>query len=314
MKKEIPIFFACDDNYIPLLGTALHTLIKHASKDYNYTVIVLNAGLKQINKRRVKTLEKKNKNLKVKFVNISDLINKHYSELALRLRDYYSVAIYYRMFIPTLFKEYDKAIYLDADLILLDDISELYNTDIEGKLVAAINDKLVSTVPVFANYANNAVGIDANEYFNSGVLVMNLKKFREDDIETKFLNLLETYNFDTICPDQDYLNVLCKDDKVLLPTGWNKMPLYDPEFDYTTLKLVHYNSFEKPWHHDHVLYADKFWEAAEGSPFFEDLKKIRENVGEAHLQKEEKGVKALVEKATYLATSEEVTFKKILAL
>nr|HPK29391.1 hypothetical protein [Bacilli bacterium] len=88
----------------------------------------------------------------------------------------------------------------------------------------------------------------------------------------------------------------------------------DPEFDYTTLKLVHYNSFEKPWHHDHVLYADKFWEAAEGSPFFEDLKKIRENVGEAHLQKEEKGVKALVEKATYLATTEDVTFKKVLAL
>ena len=51
------------------------------------------------------------------------------------------------MFIATLFPEYDKAIYLDADLILVGDISELYNTNIEGKLVAAINDKLVSSVP-----------------------------------------------------------------------------------------------------------------------------------------------------------------------
>jgi len=82
--------------------------------------------------------------------------------------------------------------------------------------------RLVLDVPEFAAYATNAVGVPAHEYFNSGVLVMNLKKFREDDIEKKFLHLLETYNFDSVCPDQDYLNVLCRNDKVLLPIGWNK--------------------------------------------------------------------------------------------
>jgi lipopolysaccharide biosynthesis glycosyltransferase len=45
-KHEIPVFFACDDNYIPFLGTALHTMIKNASKDYHYKAIVLNAGIK----------------------------------------------------------------------------------------------------------------------------------------------------------------------------------------------------------------------------------------------------------------------------
>lgn len=311
-KHEIPVFFACDDNYIPFLGTALHTMIKNASKDYHYKAIVLNAGIKEENKNRIHALE--NENLTIEFFNISELITKHYENLALRLRDYYSVAIYYRMFIPTLFPQYEKAIYLDADLILVGDISELYNTNIEGKLVGAINDRLVLDVPEFAAYATNAVGVPAHEYFNSGVLVMNLKKFREDDIETKFLHLLETYNFDSVCPDQDYLNVLCRNDKVLLPIGWNKMPLPDPEFDYATLKLLHYNSFEKPWHHDRVLFSKEFWDAALTSPFYEDLLKIKASVDEEHLKKEEKGIAGLFAKAIYITHEEEVTFKKILAL
>jgi lipopolysaccharide biosynthesis glycosyltransferase len=312
MHNEIPIFLACDDNYIPFLGTALHTLIKNANKDYHYRAIILSNGIKDENKARIKAQE--TSNLTIEFFNITKMISKYVDKLSFRLRDYYSVAIYCRMFIPTLFPQYKKAIYLDADLILVGDISELYHTNIEGKLVAAINDRLVLDVPTFAQYANEAVGVQAHEYFNSGVLVMNLDKFRQDDIEGQFLHLLETYNFDSVCPDQDYLNVLCRNDKVLLPIGWNKMPLPDPEFDYTTLKLLHYNSFEKPWHHDHVLFSDEFWQAAKTIPFYNDLLKIRASVDEEHRTKEAKGVAALFAKATKIANEEEVTFKRILAL
>ena len=117
-----------------------------------------------------------------------------------------------------------------------------------------------------------------------------------------------------MCPDQDYLNVLCRNDKVLLPVGWNKMPLPDHSFDYSTLKLLHYNSFEKPWHHDHVLYSKEFWDAARTSPFYEDLLRIKASVDKAHLEKEEKGVKGLFAKAIHITKKEEVTFKKILDL
>ena len=311
-KKIIPIFFACDDNYIPFLGTALHTLITKASKKYHYEVYVLTNGINETNQTRIHALE--TSNLTINFYNINEKIADHVDLLSSRLRDYYSVAIYYRMFIPTLFPQYDKAIYLDADLILMGDISELYNTNIEGKLVAAVNDRLVLDVPVFAEYSEKAVGIPAHEYFNSGVLVMNLKKFREDDIEHKFLALLQTYNFDSVCPDQDYLNVLCRNDKVLLNIGWNKMPLPDKDFKYSDLRLIHYNSFEKPWHHDHVLFSEEFWTAAEHSPFFDDLVAIRARVDEFHLAKEKKGGENLVAKALKITHEEEVTFKKILAL
>lgn len=312
MNKIVPIFFACDDNYIPFLGTAIHTLANKASDEYTYRIIVLNDGIREENKKRIAKLE--SKKIKIEFYNIQSVIASHVDKLSLRLRDYYSVAIYYRMFIPTLFPELDKAIYLDADLILVGDISELYNTNIEGKLVAAVNDRLVTDVPEFAAYATKAVGVPAHEYFNSGVLVMNLKKFRDDKIEEKFLELLNVYNFDSVCPDQDYLNVLCRNDKVLLPIGWNKMPLPDSEFDLSTLKLLHYNSFEKPWHHDHVLFSQEFWTAASSSPFIEDLMRIRASVDAFHLEKERKGQESLMSKAIKITHEELITFKKILQL
>lgn len=213
-KKVIPIFFACDDNYIPLLGTAINSLIRKASNEYDYKIIVLNPGMKESNVQRIQALEQDN--LIISFFDISPTVAPHMAVLSLRLRDYYSVAIYYRMFIPHLFTEYDKAIYLDADLILMGDISELYNVDISDKLVAAINDKLVTSVPAFINYVDHVVGVDSSHYFNSGVLLMNLDKFRKDNIENKFLDLLYKYNFDSVCPDQDYLNYLCRNDKLML--------------------------------------------------------------------------------------------------
>lgn len=57
MHNEIPIFLACDDNYIPFLGTALHTLIKNANKDYHYRAIILSNGLKM----RIKPVLKRKK-------------------------------------------------------------------------------------------------------------------------------------------------------------------------------------------------------------------------------------------------------------
>lgn len=311
-KKQIPIFFACDDNYIPFLGVALSSLKENASRDYDYRIIVLNEGLKKENKTRISRLE--DDHLKIEYFDISPTINKLREALSLRLRDYYSVAIYYRMFIPTLFPELDKAIYLDGDIVVLGDISEFYNTNIDGKLVAAINDRLVLDTPEFVRYVEDGVGISAKEYFNSGVLVMNLDEFRKQDIESQFLHLLLEYNFDSVCPDQDYLNVLCRHAKVMLPIGWNKMPLPDATFDHATLKLCHYNSFEKPWRHDQVLFGDFFWEHAAKTEFYEELKAMKDSYTSQDGEDEMKAIQSLVGNAVRISKHEKVTFKKVLAL
>lgn len=311
-KKQIPIFFACDDNYIPFLAVALSSLKENASREFDYRIIILNEGLTSNNKGKISKYE--DENFSVEYFDIASHIKSLRQALSLRLRDYYSVAIYYRMFIPSLFKDLDKAIYLDGDIVVLGDISKFYQTDIEGKLVAAINDRLVLDTPPFVQYVEEAVGIKADEYFNSGVLVMNLEEFRKQKIEERFLDYLVKYNFDSVCPDQDYLNVLCRNSKVLLPVCWNKMPLPDIEFDNTTLNLLHYNSFEKPWRHDGVLFGDIFWEKARATEFYEHLQAIKNGFTPQDKIAEQKAIESLINNALRIAKDEKITFKKIFEL
>ena len=126
MKKEIPVFFSTDDNYIPYLDVAISSLIANASEDFRYRIIVLNTGLSKENTDLVK--KKESSDFIIEFIDISDRLG----NIKSRFKDVYhfSLASYYRLFIASLFPEYDKVIYLDCDLVILGDISELYEINI----------------------------------------------------------------------------------------------------------------------------------------------------------------------------------------
>ena len=130
MKKQtnniIPIFFATDDNYMPFLRVALQSITKNTSKNNKYEIYVLNTGLKEENIENLKKFDKEN--ISVKSVNIEEKI-KDFSN-RLHTRDYYSKSTYYRLFIPTMFPQYDKALYLDSDIVVLSDIANLYNINV----------------------------------------------------------------------------------------------------------------------------------------------------------------------------------------
>ena len=96
--KEIPIFFATDDNYIPFLDVTLRSLIAHASKKYKYIINVINSGLNAERCRIVKSLE--NENFEINFCDISQQVE----PLKNKLKNLYhfSLATWYRLFIQSL--------------------------------------------------------------------------------------------------------------------------------------------------------------------------------------------------------------------
>ena len=226
------------------------------------------------------------------------------------LRDYYSVAIFYRLFIAEIFKKYDKAIYIDSDIVLLDDIEKLFDHDLGEYLVGAVTDQVVAYNEVFRDYSLNALGVEPNDYFNSGVLVMNLKEFRNQKIEEKFLDLLSKYNFETVAPDQDYLNVLCSGKVKYLSAGWNRMPTVNADCD--KVFLVHYNMFDKPWKYKGVMFEEHFWEHAKDTEYYRSLLKMRENYGDDAKLKDQEGGKRLAENALRIIYTEN-NFKRVLA-
>lgn len=310
-KQNIPIFFSSDNNYVPFLAVAINSLIENASKDYSYDIIILNSGLSAKNIERIKKFEDEDKNISIKFEDVRPKIENITGALSLRLRDYYSISIFYRLFIPSLYKEYSKAIYLDADVVLVDDISKLYNENIEGFLVGGVPDEVVNNSEVFREYSVKALDLEPGNYFNSGVLLMNLEEFRKEKIEEKFLHILEKYNFDVIAPDQDYLNFLCKGKVKYVNRGWDRMPNLDENFDDSNLHLIHFNMFQKPWNYDDVLYEDYFWKYASKTDFYDEISKMKGKYTQEDREKDDIGGVNLLNQSKRISSSD-FTFKNVI--
>ena len=265
MKKEqiIPIFFAADKNYIPFLSVSLDSLKENASKSYRYEIYILNTDIDEKEAEPVKKFE--DEKFGVHFIDVSERLEE--VKNSLQLRDYYTGATYYRIFIANMFPEYEKALYIDSDTIVLGDVSELFNTELKSNLIGAIPDEAVAVVPEFRLYTKETLGIEAEKYFNAGVILMNLKEFRKSNFYGKFCGLLKTYKF-CVAQDQDYLNVLCKDRIVFVGNEWNKMPIGGAS---ETPKLIHYNLTMKPWHYENILFKEHFWHYAKRSEYYERI-------------------------------------------
>ena len=296
-NTEIPIFFASDDNYIPFLDVALRSLIENASKDYKYVVNVINTGINKDRITKVKELE--NENFTINFCDVSEYVEPIKNKL--NNLYHFSLVTWYRLFIQSLFPQYDKVLYLDCDIIVLGDISKLYNIDLGNNLLAAARCHIVSDHPVFAEYSESFCGVPRQNYLQAGVLVMNLKEFRKRDLENKFVYLINKYNFDVIDPDQGYLNAMCNGNVVILPNGWNKEVTTAPLEG--ELNIVHYALYKKPWQYDDVLNKEYFWQYAGKSPYYKEILEIKNNFTEEKRINKEKANIDIVEHAKRCLTN-----------
>ena len=267
-KKVIPIFYASDKNYIPYLAVSILSVRASRSKDFNYKIHVLCAGELNGQDEKIKGMEEEG--FSIEFIDVEKELN-HIGDCIV-CRDYYTPAIFYRLLIPQLFPQYDKVLYLDCDTIALADVAELYNIDIEDHYLGAVADQVVATVPEFCNYTKKALGIDGDRYFNSGVIVMNLNALRTIHFYEKFCSVLRSYHF-VIAPDQDVLNLICKDKVFYYGSEWNKMPFAGNNKDKP--KLIHYNLYRKPWHYDGVDFEEYFWSFASKTAFFDKIQQER---------------------------------------
>lgn len=276
INSEIPIFFAVDDGYCPFLAVAIQSLIDNCSEEYTYLIKILHTDIREENKKKIAKYERRN--VDIEFVDLNYYIKKVKDKLY--TRDYYSKTTYFRLFLPNLYPQYDKALYLDSDIVILDDIARLYNIDMGDNLVAAAPDDVIQTYPVFQTYVEKVVGVaDYRNYFNAGILLMNLHQLRRFKFQEKFLYLLDRIKF-SVAQDQDYLNRMCKGRVKLFEKEWNRMPIANAGIKPENVKLVHYNLAFKPWHFEDILYKEFFWMYAQETEYFGVIQSIRENYTE----------------------------------
>ena len=187
---------------------------------------------------------------------------------------HFTVAIYGRIFLPEILPEgIEKVLYVDSDIIIRHDISELWNTDMEGKAVACVED-------MWSEKQNNYDRLQYDReysYFNSGVLLLNLAYWRAHHVARQTYEYIRNYPERLLFPDQDALNAVLHDKKLFLPFTWNMQDGFYrrerhirkeawPEIDAALgdPAVVHYTGGKKPWHfkcvhplkHEYLKYVD----------------------------------------------------------
>lgn len=303
-KKVVPVFFAADDNYLPFLAVSLKSVKENSSENSVYKIYILHSGLKGNDAEKIMKLDEER--FRISFVDVSERLNAVSDSL--QLRDYYTCTTYYRVFIAGMFPQYDKALYMDSDTIALGDVGELFSFELGDNLIGAASDQAVAAVGPFREYTKKALGIDAEHYFNAGIILMNLKKFREDDFYGRFYALLQKYKFE-VAQDQDYLNVLCRGRVAFIPPEWNTMPLGTAVKDEVRPKIVHYNLTRKPWHYSDVRYQDYFWEYAAQTEFHDRILKVRDSFTKEMAELDDQGEAKLIALALKEAESDRNYFR-----
>ena len=312
--QTIPIFFSVNDAYAPYLAVALNSIKDNASKRYLYHIHILNDDISEENRRKLQLFA--DEGFRIEFISLSKKLrslDKTGKLRSHRFGAFASLTIYFRLFIPALFPQYDKGIYLDSDIVVPGDLSQLWQEPLGNNLIGACADYSIQHIAPFMRYIDQYVGVDHRNYVNSGVLLMNMRRLREVDMAGRFLDWMQKYSLETVAPDQDYLNALCWDAIHYLDPVWDAMPSDRISF-LDAPQIIHFNLDAKPWLNESVPYDDVFWKYARRSGYYSVIRRRQQaflNDSEA-VEKYHSGIEGLIKMAVEL-TASPVSFKSIIS-
>lgn len=310
-QNIIPVFFTADESYAPWLDCAIRSMEENASEAYSYRIIVLHQDLTEESRKKIASGV--HAPFEIAFIPMESELAGITDRVENRLRcDYFTLTIYFRLFIADRFPEYKKGIYLDSDIVVPGDVSELYRVELGDNIIGACADRSITPVPELVEYVEDAVGIQIDHYINSGILLMNLEKMRDVGFCYHFLHLLHTWHFDCLAPDQDYINAMCSGKIHYLDEVWDAMPpMGGKEADVLSKpKLIHYNLFQKPWCYDDIPYEEYFWYYAKKSPFYSGIVRYKENYSEQQKESDRTCLENMIAKGP-MVCRQPVTFRKM---
>lgn len=227
-NHPLVVVCAADDNFVIGLAVTVCSMLKNLKKDQRVELFIIDGGIKQHNKLKfLRSLDSKICN--VNWLQSSDNLFENMSELP--VLNHLNITAYFRLFIPDLLPEHvQKVIYLDSDLIVTHDLAELWSLDFADYPLLAAR---CQTIPYVSHkwgvlrYRDLGISPDT-KYFNSGVLVINVDKWRNERLGFKILEY-SVQNQDYILnADQDGLNAILANRWLEIDPRWNV-----PSYRYT---------------------------------------------------------------------------------
>ena len=279
------IGYITDELYAMPTYVSLCSLIRNINYKLGlkYHIFIIAQKFKPSTKRCFENIYKKNVNIKI--IEIED----EFEKFAIHKNGFHvSTAAILKFKLPNLLENIDKILYLDSDTIIQNDISELFYIDVENFYAGVVNDvkPLIKYKPSMLTKLNI---LNHEGYFNSGMMLLNLKKMREDNITEKlFQYRIEEKNY---FMDQDAFNVVIGGNVKYLDLKYNLLVTLENEFSLSEIKnyyllnekyksfqalaensvVIHYASKNKPWNSNlgNIDYFfDKNYVLSEGYKYF----------------------------------------------
>lgn len=218
----VNVVFSSSNEYSPYLGVALYSLLKHNKDISDLKIYILHNFISNINKNKLNIIVKNYHNVSLIFVKVQNIEKLMDIEINKDL----GIDTYSRLFISTFLpNDIDKVIYFDCDALILGSLKKLWDIDLGNNYCAGVLD--LATPPF-----KKSVGLLPNDnYINGGFLLINLKKWREDNIESNFIDFLKTENGNVLNYDQGIINALFKNRILIVNPSYNFNSIYF-EFDF----------------------------------------------------------------------------------
>lgn len=216
----INIAFSSDDNYAPLLGVTISSLLKNNKEKIR--IFILDGGISKAKKNKILSIPKTDR-VSIYFVSIKPIEKKFEG----KLKSTRVFSAFSRLFLPSLLDEnIDKIIYLDCDALVSGSLKKLWDCNIKDYYCAAVLD-------AGPNYIKSFIDLPVtSDYFNSGFLYINLKKWRENSLEEKFIKYIEDNNFNVFHNDQGIINYVCRNNILKIHPKYNILsPFFEVGYD-----------------------------------------------------------------------------------
>ena len=218
MSERINLVLACDDNYAQHAAITLMSAYDRTKNKKELETFILDGGISEVKKNKIiQSIKQCGGQVSFIKVNADEYEGMYTSHQ-------YSLAIYYRLALPQLLdNNKKKCIYVDCDLLFYDDIEKLWNIDLNGHPIGAIEDIGLTTSK--KRFLEKQIDINLNvnsSYFNSGVVIMDLKQWRDKNYSNIALEIATNNDFKN--HDQDVLNKLFMDHWEKIDLRWNVIP------------------------------------------------------------------------------------------
>lgn len=268
---NINIGYVVSDLYTHILSVSILSLLQNSGADDEFNIFVLNSDVSEESKRKIEML-KEVKDFRIEYINMK---NSEFEGIAEGI----SVVSNYRIKMASVLPKLDKILFLDSDMIIMDSMAELYNTDLGENYFAAVIDP---GAELQRQYTIEDDDKFPNPRFNTGLMLVNLKKWREDDIERKIFDGLRWYSKKYACwPDQNVMQMVCKDKILTLNPSYNVSPILKQQNLYLVPglweqsskdpKIIHICGMPKYWQKSRLLWEDIFWKYAKKTPYYEEF-------------------------------------------